>query len=87
VTSSRCSRARNRRSLAGRYKIIEEVGQGGMGRVYKVLDTEIQEKMGMKLLRPEIAQDSQTIERFTYFWALLGLSAGFRAFSAGLNSI
>jgi len=58
-----------------------------MGRVYKVLDTEIQEKMGMKLLRPEIAQDSQTIERFTYFWPLLGLSAGFRAFSAGLNSL
>ncbi|MFQ6038436.1 MAG: protein kinase, partial [Candidatus Aminicenantales bacterium] len=50
--------------FAGRYKVIEEIGQGGMGRVYKVLDTEIQENLAMKLLRPEIAEDSQTIERF-----------------------
>jgi len=50
--------------LAGRYKILEELGKGGMGRVYKVHDTEIKEKIALKLLKPEIAEDEQTIERF-----------------------
>ncbi len=51
-------------TFAGRYQIIEELGKGGMGRVYKVLDTEIKEKVALKLLKPEIAADQETIERF-----------------------
>jgi len=35
-----------------------------MGRVYKVLDTTIKEKIALKLLKPEIASDKKTIERF-----------------------
>jgi len=41
--------------FAGRYQIIEELGKGGMGRIYKVHDTEIKEKVVLKLHRPEIA--------------------------------
>ena len=52
-------------TFAGRYQIIEELGQGGMGRVYKVFDTDIKEKIALKLLRPEIAFDKETIERFS----------------------
>jgi eukaryotic-like serine/threonine-protein kinase len=52
-------------TFAGRYHIIEELGQGGMGRVYKVFDTEIKEKVALKLLKPEIASDRETIERFS----------------------
>ena len=51
-------------TFAKRYQIIEELGKGGMGRVYKVLDKEIGEKVALKLLNPEIAADSKTIERF-----------------------
>jgi serine/threonine protein kinase len=51
-------------TFAGRYQIIEELGKGGMGRVYKVNDTEIKEKIALKLLKPEIASDEKTIERF-----------------------
>jgi serine/threonine protein kinase len=51
-------------TFAGRYQIIEELGKGGMGRVYKVHDTEIKEKVALKLLKPEIATDENTIERF-----------------------
>jgi len=47
-----------------RYQIIEELGKGGMGRVYKALDTEIKENIALKLLKPEIAADEKTIERF-----------------------
>ena len=51
-------------TFAGRYLIIEELGKGGMGKVYKVHDTKIKEKIALKLINPEIAKDKKTIERF-----------------------
>jgi serine/threonine protein kinase/tetratricopeptide (TPR) repeat protein len=51
-------------TFARRYQVIEELGKGGMGRVYKVFDTEVREKLALKLLKPEIAADADTIERF-----------------------
>ncbi len=51
-------------TFAGRYEIVELVGQGGMGSVYKVYDTKLREHVALKLLRPEIAQDGETVERF-----------------------
>jgi serine/threonine protein kinase/tetratricopeptide (TPR) repeat protein len=51
-------------TFAGRYQVIEDLGKGGMGRVYKVYDTEVREKLALKLLNPEIASDERTIERF-----------------------
>ena len=51
-------------TFAGRYQIIEELGKGGMGRVYKALDTKVKEKVALKLIRPEIAADRDTLERF-----------------------
>jgi len=50
-------------TFAGRYHIIEELGKGGMGKVYKAQDTEIREKVALKLIKPEIAADKKTIER------------------------
>ncbi len=52
--------------FAGRYQVIEEIGRGGMGRVYKVQDTELNEKIALKLLRPELAADADTVERFRH---------------------
>jgi serine/threonine protein kinase/tetratricopeptide (TPR) repeat protein len=52
-------------TFAGRYQVIEELGHGGMGRVYKVFDTKIKEKIALKLVRPEVASDRDTIERFS----------------------
>jgi len=51
-------------TFAGRYQIIEELGKGGMGKVYKALDKEIKAKVALKLIRPEVAADKNTIERF-----------------------
>jgi tetratricopeptide (TPR) repeat protein len=50
--------------FASRYEVIEELGKGGMGKVYKVLDKEVNEKIALKLLNPEIAADEKTIGRF-----------------------
>jgi serine/threonine protein kinase/tetratricopeptide (TPR) repeat protein len=50
--------------FAGRYEIIEELGKGGMGKVYKALDNEIHVEVAIKLLKPEIAADEKIIERF-----------------------
>jgi tetratricopeptide (TPR) repeat protein/predicted Ser/Thr protein kinase len=50
--------------FAGRYLILEELGRGGMGKVYRVKDQKLDEEMALKLLRPEIAGDDETIERF-----------------------
>jgi len=52
-------------TFAGRYQVIEELGKGGMGKVYKVVDTKIKEKIALKLIKPEIASDTETIERFS----------------------
>jgi serine/threonine protein kinase len=51
-------------TLSGRYEIIEELGKGGMGRVYRVVDKKINEEVALKLLAPEIASSKKTIERF-----------------------
>jgi serine/threonine protein kinase/tetratricopeptide (TPR) repeat protein len=51
-------------TFGGRYQVIEELGKGGMGRVYKAYDTEIKEQVALKILKPEIASDESVIERF-----------------------
>jgi serine/threonine protein kinase/Tfp pilus assembly protein PilF len=51
-------------TFAERYEFIEELGIGGMGRVYKVFDKKISEDVALKILKPEISEDEKTIERF-----------------------
>ena len=50
--------------FAGRYLIIEELGRGGMGQVYRAIDKLINDEIALKLIRPEIAADERTLERF-----------------------
>jgi serine/threonine protein kinase/Tfp pilus assembly protein PilF len=50
--------------FAKRYEVIEELGRGGMAKVYRVLDKNVQEDVSLKLLNPEIASDKEAIERF-----------------------
>jgi len=51
-------------TFAGRYRIIEELGKGGMGKVYKADDIELKEKVALKLIKSEISSDKNTVERF-----------------------
>jgi serine/threonine-protein kinase len=50
--------------LAGRFEVQDEIGTGGMGTVYKVIDRKINEEMALKILKPEIAPKAEVIERF-----------------------
>lgn len=50
--------------FAGRYEIIEFLGKGGMGEVYRAEDNQIKEEVALKIINPEIAGDKDWIERF-----------------------
>jgi tetratricopeptide (TPR) repeat protein len=50
--------------LADRYRIVRLVAQGGMGEVYEAQDLELNERVGLKTVRAEIATDDRLVERF-----------------------
>jgi len=50
--------------FAERYKVLEELGRGGMGEVYRVKDEKLDEEMALKVVKPEIAAHKGTRERF-----------------------
>jgi len=50
--------------FAGRYEVIESLGQGGMGKVFKAFDRKVSEVVAVKLIKPEISIDAASIERF-----------------------
>jgi serine/threonine protein kinase/Tfp pilus assembly protein PilF len=53
------------KTFTDRYQIIEELGRGGMGKVYRVIDKKLNEEVALKLINPVIASDKKTLQRFS----------------------
>lgn len=50
--------------VIGNYKVLEKLGEGAMGTVYKGIDIMVERKVAIKVLRPDIAARPEIVERF-----------------------
>ncbi len=48
----------------GKYQIIEELGRGGMGAVFRAVDPTLQRDVAIKVLAPHLAWDEECVRRF-----------------------
>src|SRR5262249_24728624 len=48
----------------GAYRLLERLGEGGMGHVYKALQLPMNRIVALKVVRPELVKDQRTMKRF-----------------------
>jgi tRNA A-37 threonylcarbamoyl transferase component Bud32 len=50
--------------VVGNYRIVEKLGEGGMGAVYRAVDLLLEREVAIKAIRPELSRDPEIVERF-----------------------
>src|SRR3954467_3942222 len=50
--------------IIGKYKLVEKLGEGGMGEVYRGVNMMVEREVAIKFFRPELAGQPQVVERF-----------------------
>src|SRR5437868_7925285 len=48
----------------GPYRVVREIGRGGMGAVYEALQPQIERRVAIKVLHPQFAKNEQLVTRF-----------------------
>src|SRR5467141_1535135 len=51
-------------TVVGNYKIVDKIGEGGMGAVYKGIDLMLEREVAIKVLKPELGSQPLVVERF-----------------------
>lgn len=51
-------------SVVGNYRVVERIGDGGMGTVYRALDQMLDREVALKVMRPELSRQPGLAERF-----------------------
>jgi serine/threonine protein kinase len=52
------------RTVAGRYRIIEKIGEGGMGTVFRADQLSLKRTVALKVLKPEVSDNASALRRF-----------------------